>query len=296
MPLPFVEVLRAAKTRLKNLTTVTSRDSRLNTLTNIWTNLSICSPHVFYSRPHIRKNSCKNIRTAKKTRETYTNTLAKRFSETIGGGYIVWNDRTIANSKNKDEPQESDPRHWDPNYLPDNQRAWYGWMKFMHQARKNCNAKFSGLHVDLHGMTDATAIRLGEHLIIGTRAMETVKNGGTSANKYHKHDRKKSEKLEANLKEKLEATFIKLRRKLTLVRNGKKLPLRIARGREPKDCKGIKDLPGATEDSKKYLQKCEKYFRDYPLSKGKEKFVGDWSSGGSWGKGKNTMTDRKSVV
>jgi len=271
------------------------RDLQDQTLTKQYTNeyldKSVDMPNtcVLFTAPH-SKFFRRGYSNREKARETHTNTLAKRFSETIGGGYIVWNDSAIANSKNKDyKPQQTDPRYWDPNYLPDKQRSWYGWMKFMRQARKNCKAKLSGLHVDLHGMTDATAIRLGEHLIIGTRAMETVKNGGTEANKYHQYDRTKSEKLEAKLKEKLEPTFKELRKKLTLMKYGEKLPLGIGRGKEPQNCGGIKDLPG-TDESKKYLQKCEKYLT--PGRKGKEKFVGDWQykSGESWGEGKNTMT------
>ena len=187
------------------------------------------------------------------SREQYTEDLAKTFAKTIGGGYIVWNKAAIDNA-NTDKPRKSDPRYWDPNFLPDTRRTWYGWMKYMHEARKNCIAALSGLHVDLHGMGDATAIRLGEHLIIGTRAMETVKNNP------RQYDETKSKKLKANLTKALEATFINLRTKLILKRKGgrSKLPLRIARGKEP----------GGTET-----------------------FVGDWGSGGyPFGKGTNSMT------
>merc|ERR1711988_447956 len=108
----------------------------------------------------------------------------------------------------------------DPNYLDNENRNRHGWMKYLRQARVSCMKRAlgdrnrRGMHLDIHGMSDATAARLGEHLVIGTKAMETTQNWP------RKYDETKSKKFRDALKRHLNT-------------GGVQLPVRVERGWEP---------------------------------------------------------------
>jgi len=74
----------------------------------------------------------------------------------------------------------------DVNYLKDSERTHFGFMRALHTAKRRCSSategksvplsSVGGLHVDVHGMSDNTAGQVGQHFVIGTRAMETTIN------------------------------------------------------------------------------------------------------------------------
>jgi len=103
----------------------------------------------------------------------------------------------------------------------------------MHIARYNCNSE-RGILVDVHGMSDATAKRLNNHLVLGTRAMETIKNGNRNTRRTrNNYDTTKSIEIRRELQINLRSTFREISRQLTLRKDGRLLPLEIAIGIEP---------------------------------------------------------------
>jgi len=172
----------------------------------------------------------------------------------------------------------------DPNYLDNANRmrhGRHGWLKYLRQARVSCMERAlgdrnkRGMHLDIHGMSDATAARIGEHLVIGTKAMETTRNWP------REYDESKSElfrdALTAALKPVLDdiQTYRqgeKGKGKLTIkTQGGFQLPVRVAQGWEPTSCKHVmkqyKDACLAVKD-KGGLSKLNQ--------KKKARFVGDW--------------------
>lgn len=264
--------------------TANLRGSReLSSYSNIWLkdNLRMRGTCILFTAPH----ATKLIGNRAHKPELNTDNIAIAFSQAINGGFVTWKENTPVSHKN-----------WDPNYLPDVERTKHGWMKAMHTARSNCRSS-RGLHIDVHGMGDSTAIRLGQHMVLGTKAMETTVNGGkgkttkglATTRISRQHDEKKSLALRKNLQNRLKSVFVQLQRNpsLTLQKHGSRLPIISDRvkGREPMGCAGIKNV-----GVKKYLTDCTKYFQESPNKKGEPKFTGDWGAGKKWGEGINSMT------
>jgi len=170
-------------------------------------------------------------------------------ANTIGGGYATWRaderDKAYAIWKHDGWTDDKKKReleklgNHDPNYLDNENRNRHGWMKYLRQARVSCMKRAlgdrnrRGMHLDIHGMSDATAARLGEHLVIGTKAMETTQNWP------RKYDETKSKKFRDALKRHLNTVLLKIQNynglgRLTIkTQGGLQLPVRVARGWEP---------------------------------------------------------------
>merc|ERR1719424_1118212 len=166
--------------------------------------LVFTAPHTLYLNDESRGGR-------RKKPEIYTDLLAKDMAQFVGGGYITWKKSDRDAARKKFEAKQSNTKlcrvkgksrgkckkAWaalnngrdpteinrDVNYLTDSERKHFGFMKSLHRAKRSC-AKIStgksvpqmrvgGLHVDVHGMSDATAKKIGQHFVIGTRAMET---------------------------------------------------------------------------------------------------------------------------
>merc|ERR1740138_1065033 len=113
-------------------------------------------------------------------------------------------------------------------------------MKYLRQARVSCMKRAlgdrnrRGMHLDIHGMSDATAPRIGEHLVIGTKAMETTQNWP------RKYDETKSKKFRDALKRHLKTVLLKIQNynglgRLTIkTQGGVQLPVRAVRAGSPR--------------------------------------------------------------
>jgi hypothetical protein len=243
-----------------------------------------------------------------KTEETYTDDIARAFSKTIGGGYATWNNEEKIEAKRlakKYGKGRSNKRleamgNADPNYLLNSQRMKHGWMKYLREARRSCTERSAGntrgMHLDMHGMSDATAARIGEHLVIGTRAMETTQNAP------RKYAKSKSLAFRNALKTNLTDVLTDIqnfngRNKLTIKAkrgSSKKLPVRIALGKEPMTCNNIASTAhrdacrNATtwRDGKKPT-----VVLSTDANNLREKFVGDWTEkADSLRRMRNTLT------
>jgi len=152
----------------------------------------------------------------------------------------------------------------DVNYLTNSERTHFGFMKALHRAKRRC-AKLStgksvpqlsvgGLHVDVHGMSDKTAEEIGQHFVIGTRAMETIDNKRRKPKSGIGYDKRKS---------------LKFRKAMAAKLNGV-----------------LKDICNDRRFSSKFAAKCTVAIgydngisTGYSYKKGEQdhlKFVGDW--------------------
>lgn len=251
---------------------------------------------IFFTGPHsIYLNNAAALGRYKAA-EADTDDIARAMAKTIGGGYATWKNnekkkaRQVAldHGKNKGNKQLENMNNQDPNYMLDRNRMKHGWMKYLREARRSCTNRSPGntrgMHLDMHGMTDATAARIGEHLVIGTRAMETTQNAprayNTAKSLSFRNALKKHLNGLLNEIEKSEMLTIKMK-------GGKKLPLRIARGWEPTTCNSIV----ATG----HRSKCKKDVKNGVVTlstrkKRREKFVGDWSKKDALGRLRSTLS------
>lgn len=271
----------------------TYSNSKIDRLKNARGETITSNTCIFFTAPHsIYLNNGRY-----KDAEGYTDKLVRAFSATTGGGYATWKDSekikakklALKHGKDVDNMPLRAMGNVDPNYLDNRSRMKHGWLKYLREARRSCTNRSPGntrgMHVDVHGMTDATAARIGEHLVIGTRAMETTRNVP------REHDPSKSSKfrraLETHLKDVLDA--IQRSGKLTIKAkrgSSKLLPVRVKPGYEPTTCDNIA--------SKAHRDVCNKGRRSgkitlsRPGQAKREKFVGDW--GVMRGKLRNTLS------
>merc|ERR1719162_367255 len=190
--------------------------------------LVFTAPHTLYLNDESRGGR-------RKKPEIYTDLLAKDMAQFVDGGYITWKKSERDAARKKFEAKQSNTKlcgvtgksqgkckkAWaalnngrdpteinrDVNYLTNSERKHFGFMKALHRAKRRC-AKLStgksvpqlsvgGLHVDVHGMSDKTAEEIGQHFVIGTRAMETIDN------KRRHYDKRKSLKFRKAMAAKL---------------------------------------------------------------------------------------------
>jgi len=237
------------------------------------TDLSMRRTCVFFTAPHsMYLNDISNGGRYKQA-ESYTDDIARAMARKIGGGYATWkNDEKTDAKRRNDQGRALDKNNRDPNFLGDKERTKYGWMKAIHEAKRNCRGtstrKPGGLHVDVHGMSESSAKMFGQHFIVGFRAMETQTNGKDGPRTYKKGS---SLKFRQNLAARLKPVLAEICPNLSRV-DGRRL--------------GCKVAIGYKEGSTGYSYK----------SGNTERFVGDWNSRGwkkereNQNKSRNTMT------
>jgi hypothetical protein len=255
---------------------------------------------IFFTAPHSIYINAERFKKA----ETNTDKIVKTMASHSGGGYATWraDERDEADAIWKHDGWTDDKKkreleklgNHDPNYLDNENRNRHGWMKYLRQARVSCMKRAlgdrnrRGMHLDIHGMSDATAARIGEHLVIGTKAMETTQNWP------RKYDETKSKKFRDALKRHLKTVLLKIQNynglgRLTIkTQGGVQLPVRAVRGWEPTTCDHI--MPCTTcktksngawiPDPNQHKAACDVMKKKDKLSERnqakKARFVGDW--------------------
>jgi len=129
----------------------------------------------FFSAPHAIALERDGDKAHK--REFNTPEIVKSFAKTLKGGFVTWSKQELQRinkigfQNNLSPRQRMDPSNRDPNYQRNSEMKGSPWLKALEVARSKCGTgtrlEDTGLHVDVHGMSDEH----GADLIIGTKAM-----------------------------------------------------------------------------------------------------------------------------
>ena len=131
-------------------------------------------PRIVFTAPHtlalLRDNSPQHAR------EDYTGTLARRFANLCGGGYVTW---TEEERRRVQALPAADASNRDPNFLTNDELSDSVWFHALLRQRERFVPMVFGndppgamnacLHVDVHGMRDPPAHPVD--LMVGSAAM-----------------------------------------------------------------------------------------------------------------------------